>query len=101
MPLPVLDTQSDQELEALATEFQDSLIASNTFAGVHVHDRKWWVRSSAQIWLEVRPSCVLERARILHFADSEYCIQVSDFVKLANILVDLCKDFRERILPSP
>lgn len=54
LPLPVLDTQSREDLEALIVEFHDALFAANTFVAVHVHDRKWWVRASAQIWLEVR-----------------------------------------------
>ncbi|KZT57914.1 PLP-dependent transferase [Calocera cornea HHB12733] len=45
---------SGEELGALLSNFNNTLLDKyNCFAGIYFHDRKCWVRCSAQIWIEL------------------------------------------------
>lgn len=76
LPLPITDDQTTEQLKALYTKLQDGMLAENYFLAPLVHDRKWWVRASAQIWLEVKDFQIiaqklLELCRTLQVADEE------------------------------
>lgn len=54
LPLPIAEGQTTEYLKVLHRKLQDGMLAENYFLAPLVHDRKWWVRVSAQIWLEVK-----------------------------------------------
>lgn len=56
LPLPVANENAHADLAATKVKIQDGMFANNFYVAPHVHDGKWWVRVSAQIWLEVRLS---------------------------------------------
>ncbi|KAF3925997.1 hypothetical protein ABW20_dc0107610 [Dactylellina cionopaga] len=72
--LPLLPIPKN-EVEALYNTFTKELgKKENTFVQVYVHNGKWWVRLSAQIYLETK-----------------------DFVWIANVLKSECDKINERV----
>ncbi|KDQ15804.1 hypothetical protein BOTBODRAFT_108045 [Botryobasidium botryosum FD-172 SS1] len=53
LPLNISPNATDAELWAILWKFYDKMLAANFFAAIYVHDRKWWTRCSAQIWIEL------------------------------------------------
>ena len=54
LPLDITEEQSDAELKTIFVKLQEGLLSSNCYVAPHVYGRQWWVRASAQVWLEVR-----------------------------------------------
>lgn len=73
LPLQVEDSQSLEELSTILFKMQDAMLEHDCFAAIYVYDKKWWVRASAQIWLEL-----------------------SDFEYVANVLLKLCTVYQQK-----
>lgn len=54
LPLDITEEESDAELKIIFAKLQQGLLSSSCYVAPHVYGRRWWVRASAQVWLEVR-----------------------------------------------
>lgn len=75
---------------AVTHAFQDKLLNTHkVYATEFFHNGKWWTRPSAQIYNEVRPSASL---RLLCLPCTLFIPQISDFEKLGEALLVVCKE---------